>query len=308
MDDRSLLIRLHSLGDVVLASGLAASMARVQETAFLTREEYLPVIRRIPGNILAIPYPGTLSGLRKLAGGYGEIIDLQNNLTTRLALFMIKRKSFSFSRRKRRAVLAGGEERLQWRARQYYDLWGGPGDPAPVLERRAFPPPGRTTVGIVAGGRWPMKTIPRGVIAEVARLFCDISGGQVLILGGPSDVETADWIVGECGYRRVVSAAGEGDLEALIERVETLDLLISPDSGPAHLGIALGVPTQVVFTSTSPALGFYREDLPGAFSTTGVPCRPCHRHGARECRAGDMACRNELVPREIFEEALCLMP
>ncbi len=206
MADRHLLIRLHSLGDVVLASGLAASMARVRETAFLTRKEYLPVIQRIPGNIRAIPYPGTPSGLRRLARGYDEIIDLQNNLTTRLALFRRKKKVFAFSRRKRRDVLAGGESGLPWRAGQYYDLWGGPGDPAPVLERRAFPPPNRTTVGIVAGGRWPMKTIPRGVIAEVARLFCDISGGQVLILGGASDVETAGWIAGgmrlqKCGLR-----------------------------------------------------------------------------------------------------------
>ncbi len=308
MDDSHLLIRLHSLGDVVLATGLAASMARVGETAFLTREEYLPIIRRIPGNIQALPFPGTVTGLRRTAGEFREIIDLQNNLTTRLALFMKKRKSFSFSRQRRRAVLAGVGEAMKWRAQEYYDLWGGPGDPSPVLERRAFPKAGGTTVGIVAGGRWPMKTIPAGVVAELARLFCDITGAEVFLLGGPADSGTARWIESDCGYRRVASVAGEGGLEALIERIEGLDLLVSPDSGPAHLGIALGVPTQVIFTSTSPALGFYSSDLPGVFAAPGVTCRPCHRHGGKACRAGDLACRNQLVPRQIFEEAVCLMP
>jgi heptosyltransferase-2 len=157
------------------------------------------------------------------------------------------------------------------------------------------------------GGRWPLKAIPDSIAAELARLFCDGIGADVLLLGGESDRKRAIEIAGQCGYRSVQPVAGEGGVGKLIQRTESLDLLISPDSGPAHLGISLGVPTQVIFTSTSPSLGFYSPGFTGAYIVPNLSCRPCHRHGGSRCVTGSDQCRNMLLSREIFEEALCLM-
>lgn len=306
MADRCLMVRLHSLGDVVLASGAARIMAESIETLFATDPLYAPVALRIPGNITV----KTVSGwreLRRAAEGCTKVIDLQNNAATRFALAGKKPERYTFSRVKRRRILRGSDESMEYRPLGYLKTSGLTGDPAPVLQRRRFPEPGALTVGIVVGGRWPLKSIPEGIAAELARLFCDVLHARVFLLGAGSDRAAAESVAEQCGYRNAVSVAGEGGMEKLLERIEGLDLLVSPDSGPAHLGIALGVPTQVVFTSTSSALGFFRDDFPGSFMVPDVPCRPCHRHGGRKCRAGDERCRKMLVPREMFQEALCLI-
>lgn len=308
MADENLIVRLHSLGDVILASGTARSMAECSPLTFVTRPEYEPAVRRIPGNIEVVPFAGNWITLRRLSKGFSIIVDLQGNLTTRAAFAGKKNvRRFRFNRALRRRILRGSGESLPWRASEYMNAWGGSGDPAPVLERKGFPEDGKRTIGIVVGGRWPMKAIPDGIAAELARLFCDGIGAHVLLLGETSDRKRAIDIAEQCGYRNVEPAAGEGGIGRLIERTESLDLLISPDSGPAHLGIALGVPTQVIFTSTSPSLGFYSPGLRGAFLVQGLSCRPCHRHGGIRCINGDLRCRSMLLPREIYEEALCLM-
>lgn len=303
----NLLVRLHSLGDVVLASGTAVAMSRSGPVSFASRAVYEPIIRRIPGDIKPIPVTGSWIELRRVSQNFSTIVDLQNNFTTRLAFTGRDVKRFRFSRRLRRKVLLGSGITLPWRAEEYLRTWSDHGNPSPRLTRLGTPADGRFTVGIVAGGRWPMKIIPPGVVAELARLFCDIKGAQVLVMGDSGDRPLAERIVEQCGYRSVKTVAGEGGISRLISRIEKLDLLISPDSGPAHLAMALGVPVQVVFTSTSPALGFWSGDFKGAFMVNPVPCRPCHRHGGKKCTAGDEQCRRMLVPRDLFEEAMCLV-
>ncbi|MCK5131827.1 MAG: glycosyltransferase family 9 protein [Candidatus Sabulitectum sp.] len=303
----NLLVRLHSLGDVVLASGTAVAMSGSGPVSFAARAVYEPIIRRIPGSIKPIPVTGNWKELRRVSENFSTIVDLQNNLTTRLAFAGRNVKRFHFSRRLRRKVLLGAEITLPWRAEEYLRTWSVHGDPSPVLTRFETPRDGRFTVGIVAGGRWPMKTVPSGVVTELARLFCDLKGARVLIMGDSEDCLLAEHIAEQCGYRDVKSVAGEGGISRLIDRIEKLDLLISPDSGPAHLALALGVPVQVVFTSTSPALGFWSENFKGAFMVDPIPCRPCHRHGGKKCTAGDEQCRRMLVPRDVFEEAMCLV-
>ena len=305
---KNLLVRLHSLGDVVLASGTAVSMAESGPVSFATRPLYEPIIRRIPGDVIPLPVSGNWKELRDVSTGFSTIVDLQNNLSTRLAFIGKNVKRFHFSRRERRKVLFGARTTLPWRAEEYLRTWKDNGNPVPVLKRLENASDGRLTVGIVAGGRWPMKAIPPGVITELARLFCDIEGAEVLVLGGPGEVSLAKNIVEESGYRDVRSVAGEGGIAQLISRIEKLNLLISPDSGPAHLAMALGVPVQVIFTSTSPALGFWSETFKGAYMVNPIPCRPCHKHGGSKCTAGDEQCRNMLIPRDVFEEAMCLVP
>ncbi|OPX29175.1 MAG: hypothetical protein B1H09_06700 [Gemmatimonadaceae bacterium 4484_173] len=304
---RNLLVRLHSLGDVVLASGTAVEMARSGSVGFACREVYKPIVERIPGNIEVIPVTGGWRELRRISSGFSTVVDLQNNMTTRLAFTGNNVKRFRFDRGLRRKVLHGAGVCVPWRAGEYLKTWSDQGSPSPVLKRYQTPLEDRLTVGIVAGGRWPMKTIPPGVTAELARLFCDTEGADVFLIGNSEDAPVAEQIVENCGYRSVNNVTGEGGIARLISRIEGFDLLVSPDSGPAHIASALGVPVLVVFTSTSPALGFWPQNFKGSFMVDSVPCRPCHRHGGKNCPAGDQRCRRLIVPRDVFEEAMCLI-
>lgn len=305
-----LLVRLHSLGDVVLAAPSARAAAVHGSVAFLTRTAFLPVIRRFQGDVTPIGCDGGFFSLFRATSGHrgGRIVDLQNNLSTKLAFPGAKRFHFDRTMRRRIIALGQGAGEMPCRTEAFLKAAGFPdADPEPRLERLAEPSQDCFSVGMVTGGRWPLKALPNAVVAEVARLFCDLDLARVFLIGDRSDRSEAESIRDSCGDREVLNVCGEGDVGALLSRLEGLDLLVSPDSGPGHLARGLGVPTMVVFTSTSQRLGFWKRSPKGCHEVPGVPCRPCHRHGGRECPLGVAACRTRLVPREIHDLAMGLV-
>lgn len=308
MADLTGIVRLHSLGDVVMAQPAATALAEQGPVIFFTRSEYVPVIERMPGDVVpeAVDAGEGIRGLIRTVASSGAdgICDLQNSLATRLAIGSGRTMGrFRFDRHLRGSILKGADGEMPLRSIEFMEAAGVTGPPGPILERRSHPAGGGTKVGIVCGGRWPMKSIPEGIIAEVCRILIDIHTADVVLLGGPGDREAAQRILTSVVRHSAESRTGTGGIEALIGSIEELDVLISPDSGPAHLASALGVPAVVVFTSTSPALGFWSPGIPGAYTGMELVCRPCHRHGGRRCRIGTELCRSTLVPREMAELA-----
>ena len=303
--ETSLVLRLHSLGDVVLAQPAVACAASRGPVLFITRPAYGPVAERFgPGvKVLCCSSEEGLRGLRERMRGISpsRVIDLQGNLTSFLALFPRRSSRFRTDRALRARILSGGGGRMPGRAGEFLRVAGCSGAAVPVLVRRAFPEKDRLEVGLVCGGRWALKSIPDGVLEELARLFADLSGARVWLIAGRGEGSCAGTVAARIGREGI--RIFEGDTSALLDRIERLNLLVSPDSGPAHLAAALGVGHLVVFTSTSPALGFWDPADPSVYGPV-VPCSPCHRHGGRACGRGDEACRTSLVPRLIFDKAM----
>ncbi len=305
MRGRATALRLHSLGDLVLAQPAVAHLQSGGDAALVTDRPLAPVALRFPGELEVLPLPPgagpiALRALIRESGGR-SVYDLQGNLTTRLAtLGMDVAARYSPDRAARRRVLRGGGGPMPLRWRELAELAGAAEPAPPRLEREGGPPPGAPVVGIVVGGRWRMKSIPPGVAAECARLLLD-SGSRVVVMGGPADAEEVE-ATSDAVHRPGVErwAGGEGTMP-LVRRLERLSALVSPDSGPAHVARALGVPVTVVFTSTSPELGFWGPGTSSA-RAEGVSCRPCHRHGGDSCSRGREDCRNRLVPLLIVEE------
>ena len=308
MTDLTGVVRLHSLGDVVMAQPAATALAGQGPVIFFTRSEYVPVVERMPGCVV----PGAVDsgdGIRGLihtisTSGADRIFDLQNSLATRLATGSGRTMGrFRMDRRLRGSIIGGAHGEMPLRSTEFMEAAGVTGPPEPILERRTHPVGEKKRVGIVCGGGWSMKSIPEGIVAEVCRVLVDIHSADVVLLGGLRDMEAAERILASMVRDPVEFRAGAGGVETLIGDIEKLNVLISPDSGPAHIASALGVPVVVVFTSTSPALGFWSPGMPGAYTGTELECRPCHRHGGSRCRTGTGLCRSTLVPREIAELA-----
>ncbi len=304
----SLVIRLHSLGDVVLAQPAVAHLARTRgPVVFLTRREYLPAASRFGSRVipLGLEKGHGLGGLREAvrAADAPFILDLQGSAATYAALFLRRAARFRTDRGLRRRVLRGSGDSMPYRADQFLQLAGGRPPAKPILERRSEAP-GKRIAGIVCGSRWPMKEIPPGVCAELARLFTDLAGMEVILLGGPADSGTIGRIASNAARPgKVRTYCGEEGVEGLIGRIESLTVLVAPDSGPAHIASALGTRLVVVFTSTSPSLGFWRSSVNASVGPL-APCSPCHRHGGSRCRKGTRQCSEALVPRVLFEAAV----
>ena len=302
-------IRLHSLGDVVLAQPAASELSEHYEVFFVTSEQYEPVISRMPGDInpvLLAKGSGTFA-LRKLINSISPdiVVDLQNNIASRIASAgRLLQGRFKMDRKLRKRIMDKKAGSMPLRSLDFTRCAGLENSPDPILEKGRETGSEGLRIGIVTGGRWYIKSIPSGIISETSRILTDLHDADLVFLGGSEDKELMLRTAESTGRGNIDVYCGSEGIEGLINVIESLDLLISPDSGPAHLASALGIPVLVVFTSTSPSLGFWRADRKGNYMLSDIGCRPCHRHGGNSCQFGNEICRKGILPFHLAESAM----
>ncbi len=108
-------------------------------------------------------------------------------------------------------------------------------------------------VGFVPGGSKLMKRWPADRFAELARRLGSMAG-TVVLLGGPDERDLLSELErkaeGVEGPRIIDLAArglGTGALRGVIERCS---MVVTNDTGPRHLAVALGIPTVALFGPT----------------------------------------------------------
>jgi len=135
---------------------------------------------------------------------------------------------------------------------------------------------GRPLVLVHAGSnepkrRWPVNGWRHVVTALVAK------GAEVVLVGGPDDVETNARILAgiEGPVRSTAGSLPLGELPALAARAA---VLVSNDSGPAHIACSVGTPVVTVIHH-SPAGDPAHRSSPDRFGPWGAPhrvLRPAH--------------------------------
>ncbi|GAB4483502.1 MAG: lipopolysaccharide heptosyltransferase II [Thermodesulfovibrionales bacterium] len=143
--------------------------------------------------------------------------------------------------------------------------------------------------------------------AEVAERVIGEAGGSVVILGGRSEATIAAEISGKLlrhAASRVLSVAGQTGLRELAGLLSACDALVTNDSGPMHIGYAVGTPVVAVFGSTSAA-----ETGPlgprDVVVSAGLDCAPCFE---RECPTKDLRCMDLVSPERVFDALKPLLP
>ena len=79
--------------------------------------------------------------------------------------------------------------------------------------------------------------------------------------------------------------------------------LVTTDSGPMHMGIAVNTPTLALFGPTTKEFGFYPSFAHTAVAEIDLSCRPCHVHGGRYCPRDNHQCMRYLGV-DVVEKAL----
>ena len=110
----------------------------------------------------------------------------------------------------------------------------------------------RPLIGLQPGSREENKCWPAGRFAEAGRALRDRLGGTIVLLGGPDEEGIAAEIDSELSGR-VLNLAGRTSVPQLGAVVGQLTILLTNDSGPAHIAYALGTPTVTIFGGTDPA-------------------------------------------------------
>lgn len=155
-------------------------------------------------------------------------------------------------------------------------------------------------IAVYPGAGSPYKLYPLEKFKAVLRMLRESGDYQFVVVGSESDRSVCEPLAAEFPDR-AVSVAGKMDILEVGALLRRCRLLVSNDSGPMHLAVAVGTPTVAIFGPTNAArygprgnrhrIVWHRE-----------PCNPCK---APEC--GKDSCIGEIRPEKIFEAARSLL-
>jgi heptosyltransferase-2 len=174
-------------------------------------------------------------------------------------------------------------------------LYPTPDDRAAVdalLSRHAD---GAPLIALAPASVWATKRWPH--YAELARSLA--SSATIVVIGGKDDGSLAAEIAAAIP-NRVIDATGRLSLLGSADLIRRCAVLVTNDSAPQHLASAVGTPTVTVFGPTVPEFGF--GPLAPRSATAGLDglaCRPCDRHGPRQCPLGHWRCMRELTAASV---------
>src|SRR5688572_21142974 len=144
--------------------------------------------------------------------------------------------------------------------------------------------------------RWPAERFA----ALGDRLIADLDA-DVLLIGSPAEHEVSVEVAARM-RRQPIIATGSTDLSGAVAMLTLVDLLITNDTGPAHIASALGRPTLVIFGPTNPLT---TRPLSSAGEIIRHPpvCAPCM---LRDCPI-DHRCMTAISPDEVFDRAAAIL-
>lgn len=327
---RLLVVRLSSLGDVVMATSVPSSIRRALPGAhvtFLTRARYRALLAHHPAVDRLIEAPDDLSsplgwfrlGLGLREARFDAVVDLQYNwrtLALEAALAPVKVRRWDRSnlarRRKIRDHSAPAVPHMVERFHRAAEPWTRGGILAPVigvdpeaavmagefLESRGEP--GTTWLGVVPVARWATKRWAPERFARVCLAWTGAGKGRrAVVFFGPGDgaVREAFLRAGGGGPR---THRAEGSLSVVSEILRRMSAVVAGDTGLMHLSAAVGTPTLGLYGPTSPDFGVSPYGEGNAAMGLELDCRPCSLHGGHTCPLGHHRCMSELQPERVL--------
>lgn len=158
---------------------------------------------------------------------------------------------------------------------------------------------GKKLAALHVGGNWDLKRWPKEHFARLSDFLARDYGADVVITGSFGDYPLANKIA-SCAAHRPFVACGLTTLKQLGALFQRCDLVVSADSGPLHIAVAVGAHTLALFGPTSPAITgpFGRGDF-AVVRKTDISCRiPCYHLGCP-----DNTCMSSLQVEDVLTEA-----
>jgi lipopolysaccharide heptosyltransferase II len=149
-------------------------------------------------------------------------------------------------------------------------------------------------LAIVLSSSWATKNWPDVYYLELVKLLTD-KKHTVVLLGGKGDRQLAKHLIIN-DY--VVNTAGETNLAELSAIISHSNLLIGPDSGPAHIASALHKPAITIFGPTSPERVVAYNNQEGVV-LANVECSPCNK---KICPLKEQICMKAVTPQMVYEK------
>ncbi len=330
--EKILLIRLSSMGDVILTTALVRCLRKSFPCAridFAVASQFAGVIEHNPYIDKVVRYdkslPLSLIGqmkqelLSELGGPYDAILDLQRNRRSmhfRAGLgkniIKIRKQRFKkislvhFKFLKQKPSVPIPEIYFET-ARQIgaaddgggLEIWTAKEKESGALTAR---PNSNTikTIGIAPGAHHFTKRLPAETFAETIGKLREKYGCCFILLGGPKDTEICSRIAASSGAQ-VEDRSGAESIEETASALDRCDAIITNDTGVMHIAAARAVPVVAIFGSTVTDFGFEPYRVPHRIVEVPLPCRPCTHIGRATCPRKHFACMTQISPQMIID-------
>lgn len=155
------------------------------------------------------------------------------------------------------------------------------------------------------GARWPTKRWPAPCFSELLARFAALWPDHRLAIIGSGDERVTAEAIAAAAHTPVEVLAGRTTLPQLVDLMRRAALLISNDSGPMHLAVAVGTPVVAIFGPTNPRLtGPYPASAHVALRVS-LPCSPCLKS---ECKDQEQVkCLTQIEVEQVVAAAERLM-
>jgi lipopolysaccharide heptosyltransferase II len=124
------------------------------------------------------------------------------------------------------------------------------------------------------------RRLPPAKAVEIINAVRNHFENDIVLIGGPGERVWVEDIYRQLANReRIEVAAGKTSLNGLVEMLATARLMLTTDSGPAHLANALGTETVVLFgagneNNTAP----YQKEKVKVLRLGKLSCEPCTKN------------------------------
>lgn len=154
-------------------------------------------------------------------------------------------------------------------------------------------PDGRRIIAFQLGASREIRQWPASAFAALGRALTG-AGHSVVLIGGRADRALATAVASEigAGVVDVCGKTGVAELGALLERV---DVLVTGDTGPMHMAVAVGTPVVGLFFGPASPFdtGPYAPD--NVLLHASAPCAPCDHN----VTCLQPFCRTEITPEAV---------
>jgi ADP-heptose:LPS heptosyltransferase len=310
-----LVIRFSSIGDIVLCTPVLRCLKKVRdkkiEIHFLTKKSFAGMMANNPHVDRVISLEKDLGAVIAAlkAEKYDFIVDLHNNLRSWRVKRALGIPSSAFNKLNVEKWLLTNFKIDRMPdvhiVDRYMDAAGPLGVENDGLGLEFYIPDSdrvdiselpdgfqKGYIGFVIGGTYVTKRLPAEMIADI----CSKLDLPVILLGGPEDKDTGEFITGQTG-RKVFNACGKFSLNASASLVEQSKAIISHDTGLMHIAAAFNKPVASIWGNTVPELGMYPylpmqpdKDTSVIFEVRELGCRPCSKIGYDTCPKKHFRC------------------
>lgn len=315
--NRILIIRLSSLGDVLLTTPVIRAIKKHFPEAsvdFLVREEYVDAVK-FNSNInvvYALSRSEKSKFLIKVLKGnkYSFIVDLQNNIRSRLIVTSLNLSTYSFKKPTWDKYLL-----VRFKINRYKEIKSiteryCESIPGLKLDKHGLElhtpqnissglPPQKNYIGLCPGSKHFTKRWPSEYFIELGNeLFS--KGYEILVFGGKDDKEICELITSQVNGS--INVSNDNDLLKTASEIRNCKLVICNDSGLMHVAASVGVPVIAIFGSSVREFGFSPYGVPNLIlENKSLSCKPCSHIGRSNCPKKHFKCMKEITPQIVLE-------